>query len=140
VDYPPFDDAVSRFEAFLRECGAPSAIRWVAFPDVAWVGKLYVRPRPLPEAASAARRKYERAVPRRLGVRLAALGRSGAVSYCYVYRPSSRIEAEYSMMSDGLKLSVPEPLLEAVVVAEEDEWNRLRGQDRDVEQKRFLTG
>jgi hypothetical protein len=79
----PIDDAVSRFEAFLRHCGVPSDIRWVAFPDVAWVSaRLYVRPLPQDAAAAAARAKYERAIPRRLGVRLAALGRAGAVSYC----------------------------------------------------------
>ena len=118
MDYPQFDEAAIRFEAFLRDCRAPSDIRWVAFPDVVWVGGLYVRPRPRDDAAGAARRKYERAIPRRLGVRLAALGHSGVVSYCYVYRPSSQIEAEYHMMPDGLKLSVRDPLPEAVVVAD----------------------
>jgi hypothetical protein len=138
VDYPPFDDAVCRFEAFLRHCGAPTDICWVAFPDVAWVDRLYVRPRPRDQAVVAARWKYERSVPRLLGVKLAALGRSGAASYCYVYRPSSRIEAEYSMMPDGLKLSVRDSLPEVVVVADAGEWHRLRTRDLDWQHKRFL--
>jgi hypothetical protein len=44
------------------------------------------------------------------------------------------------MMPDGLKLSVPDPLREAIVVTDACEWERLRGQDRDLRYKRFLLG
>jgi hypothetical protein len=139
MDYPPFQDAVSRLVTFLRHCGVPSNIRWVGFPDVAWVrARLYVRQRPAELAFSAAQAKYERAIPRRLGVKLAALCRSGAVSYCYVHRPSNLVEAEYALMPDGLKLWVPVPLPEAGVVVSEAEWECLRGQDCDLRHKRRL--
>jgi hypothetical protein len=141
VDYPPFDEAVSRFKAFLRDRGAPSDIDWVTFPDVAWAdARLYVRPMRAGEAAEAARAKYEGAVPRRLGVKLGALGKARGVSYCYVYRPSSRVEAEYHLMPDGLKLSVPDPLPEVSVVTDESAWERLREQQGDLRRKRFLFG
>ena len=130
MNYPPFDDAVSSFEAFLRECGVPSDIRWVAFPDVAFVGaRLYVRSQPQEVAFAAASTKYERAISRQLGVRLSALGRAGMLTFCYVYRPSSRIEAEYHNMPDGLKLSVRNDLPEATVIANDGAWERIREQD-----------
>jgi hypothetical protein len=141
VDYPPFDAAVSRFQAFLDSCGVPIEIHWVAFPDVAWAkGGLYVRPKPVGEATEAARAKYERAVPRRLGVKFGALGQTQRVSYCYVYRPSSRIEAEHHLMPDGLKLSVPDPLPEVTVVTDEVAWERLREKEGGLRHRRFLFG
>jgi hypothetical protein len=108
---------------------------------VAWADvRLYVRPKPAREATAVARVKYERAISRRLGVKFGALGQHGSVSYCYVYRPSSRIEAEYHLMPDGLKLSVPNPLPEVAVVGQEATWERVREREWDLPHKRFLFG
>ena len=140
MDYPYFPDAVSRLQAFLRDCGAPDDIHWVQFTEVAWVqGRLYLSPLPREQALAFAQAKYDRAIPRRLGVKLGALCRAGATVYCYVYRPSSQLEAEHHMMPDGLKLSVPNPLWEAEVVNDQERWHYLKGQD-DLEYKRFLFG
>jgi len=95
---------------------------------------------PRDEALAFAQAKYERAIRRRLGVKLGALCRAGGTVYCYVYRPSSKLEAEYHLMPDGLKLSVPTPLREATLVCDPEEWENLQGQEQELRFKRSLLG
>ena len=139
MDYPPFSDAVTRLREFLYDCQAPTVIEWVALPDVACSGGiLYLRPRRADMADAAARSKYEAAIPRRLGVKLASLCQIGSVSYCYVYRPSNRLEAEQLLMPDGLKLSVPVRPREAILVTDQDKWKEIKALDCDLRYKRSL--
>src|SRR5438045_2133542 len=133
MDYPPFADALERLRHFLRCCEAPHFIRWVAFLDVAFVnGRIYLWPRSDELATAAAESKYAAASERRLGVQLAGLCQLNTVSYCYVYRPSNRIEAERTMMPDGLKLLVPHPLPTGILIENKEEWKRIRSQDRNL--------
>jgi hypothetical protein len=139
VDYPEFPEAVCRLQRFLRDCKVPENIDWVRFSNVAWVGgRLYIWPLPRDRALAFARAEYECALNQRPGVMLAALGRAGATVYCYVYQPSSKVEAEYRLMPDGLKLSVPTPLWEATVVCDQSQWQLLQGQEQDLHLKRSL--
>jgi hypothetical protein len=113
----------------------------VVFADVVWLrGELYVWRQPPAVAFASAAAKYAAAVPRRLGVELAALCQDADVTYCRVYRPASRSQAEYKLMPDGLKLWIPNPLPRAVVIADKAEWDLLVAQSKDSRSKGFLFG
>jgi hypothetical protein len=100
---------------------------------------MYVHPRAPQVAYAAAEVKYVKAIPLRLGVKLAVLCHAESVSYCYVYRPSSRWEAESHLMPYGLKLSVLTPPPEGIIVTDETRWEKFR-RDKDVRHQRALFG
>jgi hypothetical protein len=101
-------------------------------------GRFYLRPPSADVAFATARRKYEGTVSRRLGVKLGTLCWVESITYCYVFRPSSALEAEYTLMPDGLKLSVRTPLPEGVIVSNEVEWQRLLESEQPLSYKRSM--
>ena len=139
MDYPPFADAVARLRSFLSEQGHPGAIGWVFPRDVLLVGGRWaLRPRVVEVVGEEVAAAYQSAVVRRLGVKFGVLCKTGDHVWCHVYCPADRIEAEHSLMPDGLKLSVGTPPDEGRIV-DEQEWERLRDQDQtELKRWRFM--
>src|SRR5258708_6920397 len=108
MDYPPFTDAVARFRSFLDDQGHRGPTSWVFPSDVLLVvGGWIIRPRPQETVIAEVGNAYQNAITRRLGVKFDVLCLERETVWCYIYCPTDQIEAEYGMMPDGLKLSVP---------------------------------
>jgi hypothetical protein len=139
MDYPPFTNAVVRFRSFLNDEGYSGAIGWVFPEDVLFVGAQWlIRPRPKELSENCVADVYETAVAIRLGVKLGVLCKVGTDLWCYIFCPDDQTEAEYCLMPDGLKLSIPMPLEEGRIAVDESEWRRLVTKDQvDIKRWRF---
>ena len=107
-----FDQAVSRFRAFLSVEGWPTTIRWVEAADVARSGQgrvFIARFRDNHEGQAA--KEYEIARHSRLGICFDAVCTVGQTTCAMVLSPADALDAELQMYpSDGgLKLSVAMP-------------------------------
>jgi hypothetical protein len=120
-DCPGFIEAKQRFTRFLASQGHPEDVHWVFRDD-------FYRRRAKPPVVRwplhemneiLTRQHFEVARYRGHGVELAALFYCASRTFAHVWYPESEEEADYSLIS-GLKLSVPEPLPEAIL--EESEW------------------
>lgn len=148
---PSFEEAQEDLSRFLASQGHPTRLTWVFREDVdlkarpygwalARMGKpappLTVLRLPLPEDNTRrAQVFYERARSRGLGVQLIALCKLGSEVACYVWAPQSEQEGMNTMTPRaGLKLSIHNPLEDAVVVRSPLMWAlrmmRLRFQRR----------
>ena len=122
-DYPPFPRAVERLSEFLRANDAAGELAWVVPDDTALIPpRLFLRPRGRDAALEQARRDYQRACDRRLGVDLRILCRLGGTTCCFVYAPHDEAEAARRLMPDGLKLTLPQRLGEAELARGRFEW------------------
>lgn len=131
MDYPPLHEAVNRFRLFLDSEGHRGPIQWVTQADALLVrGSWIIRPRFQATVIEEIAAAYQRAVCRRLGVKLGVLCGEGDVLWCYAYCPADQTEAEHRLMPDGLKLSVRVPLDPGCSLMDEDAWDRLQPQDQ----------
>lgn len=138
MDYPPFEIAVARFRSFLNDLGHRGPIAWVSPSDALLVSNGWlIRPRAQDMVQHDVMAVYETGIERRLGVKFGVLCFEGTIAWCYIYVPSDQTEAEYGMMPDGLKLSVPTAPLQCRRVTDESEWERLQPHDM-VEPKRSM--
>jgi hypothetical protein len=126
--HPSFDDSVSRFKEFLLKTGYPQEIIWITCADVIFTGGpvIYVR-MPVPATNKPkVRKRYDLALQEKRGVLLAALCCVEGFTCCFVWMPSSDLEAESALMPSDpsdVKLSVPaQPGRHSVVIIR----NRLR--------------
>ena len=116
-DYPPFEEAVERTRTFLGDQNITGTIRWVGVEDCAFRKKgLYVSPSDSKLAETEVRTTYAAAVERRLGVELAMLYEVDGLALCSIYAPRTAMDSEYSLMGDGLKLSIVQPAFQAKIV------------------------
>jgi hypothetical protein len=104
-----FDDAVAKYVDFLKQCGCPPRIIWVAPKDVLFTGSslIYIR-LSVPESnVAAARKEYEAGITSTLGVEFRSLCELNGATCCFVWFPRDREEAQRMMMpADGsLKMS-----------------------------------
>jgi hypothetical protein len=109
VDELTFDQAVSRFRAFLSAEGWPTTIRWVEAADVGRSGQDRIFIAPFRDNhEEQAEKEYEVARNRRLGVCFDAVCTVGDATCAIVLSPADALDAELQMYpSDGgLKLSV----------------------------------
>lgn len=128
IDYPNFDDAIEQLQDFLRGQSLSSRIQWIGAEDCALEDKqLYVRLREPLVAEGEVRAVYAAAVQRVLGVKLAILCEAENMACCYVFAPSTELEAEHALMPKGLKLSVPAPVPKANIVepSASKKWDKL---------------
>jgi hypothetical protein len=104
-----FDQAVSRFRAFLSAEGWPTAIRWVEAADVArsGQGRVFIA-RFRDNHERQAEKEYEVARHRRLGICFDAVCTVGETTCAMVLSPADALDAELQMYpcDGGLKLSV----------------------------------
>lgn len=133
MDYPSFDDALGRFRSFLDRLGFYDRMEWVCPADVLLIsGECFVRPRAPAEVKNEIAATYQEGTNRRLGVKFSVLGLGDETVWCYVYVPTDRTDAEYSMMPDGLKLSVPTEPQRCRSVLDDKEWAKLQTQDNST--------
>ena len=136
--YPSFDDALARFRSFAGEHGLGTNLVFVSAEHALLVSdQLSITADALQPDVST-RQIYERAVARRLGVALGAVGelpdrRLGV----YVYGPSTENEAERLMYPNGLKMTIPERNTSVRVVGNAKMWlMRLRHARRNAQRTR----
>jgi SAM-dependent methyltransferase len=128
---PPFADAERSLFALLAECGYPTDVKWTFRDDFAIVGRkrtLYVCTADLHENANLVTRRYEEASAG-IGVELFLVAVGGGSSYCSLWVPESKQDAELRRVS-GLKVTVPARALTANAVADREEWARIRATGR----------
>jgi hypothetical protein len=124
---PSFDEAQHQLREFLAGQGHPTELAWVFREDVLLSPSLPPRVvvrLPLPgENVRAAHALFEHARARGLGVQVVALCRIGSQVACYVWEPESSREQDTAMMSStDVKLSIREPLEDAVRVTRTAAW------------------
>jgi hypothetical protein len=109
-----FDDAVAKYAEFLKQCGCPQRIIWVAPKDVLFTGSslIYIK-LSVPESnAAAARKEYEAGIASTLGVEFRTLCGLHGATCCFVWFPRDREEAQRMMLpaDGGLKMSAKSDL------------------------------
>lgn len=133
-DYPSFQDAVDRMRAYLADLGWPPEIRWVDGENVSRSGSFLIVHGKRLRDPEAVRQEYWQAVPRRLGIRLHALAHDAEHSYCWLWAPVNRLDAEIGLMFDGLKMSASDSDDAAKVVGGvRFRWYRWRARDLSSE-------
>ena len=122
-DYPEFEMAERRFRDFLSSQGLPTIVAWTSSESVVVIGKRFVvRDLSGDVAAAQARREYEAAIDRRIGVVFEAICSVAGRTYARVRVPSSHADAQQRLIADGLKLSTPNPLRPGRLVASRVSW------------------
>jgi hypothetical protein len=122
--YPTYDQALAEFRLFAHEHGLSStAVVFLSAEHALLIlDQLYVTTDAI-HSDAAAREVYERAVARRLGVALGAVGElPGRKLGVYVYGPSTENEAERLMYPNGLKMTIPERTIAVRVVGKAKMW------------------
>ena len=122
-DCPEFAEAKRRFARFLESQGCPGEICWIFRDDFYWYRQDRAIVRwPTPETNETLTRQHFD-VGRQLGrgVELAALFSSYSLVFAHVWFPGDDLDAEYAMIT-GLKLSIRQPLPEAVLKASGWRW------------------
>jgi hypothetical protein len=105
-DYPDFETAERRFQAFLQSLGRHGRIHWVFPEDGVCLNRiLYLRGREESATRAEAAREYERARAGGLPVELSTLGYGNRETFAFIFSPHDRKEAQKSLLSEGLKLS-----------------------------------
>ena len=126
-----YETAKRKLDAFLKNRSLPSKVAWVFFEDLVWVnGALRVRSRIPPENEPAVRAAIESKRAQELGVELRVVANTADMTLCAAIVPANKREAEELMIS-GLKLSVPEGVLQALEVVSAEEWTSLRLRHRE---------
>jgi hypothetical protein len=103
-----FEDAVAKFQEFLKTNQYSGEITWVQPGDVLLTGKrqLYIRVSSQEARQKMARTTYEDGMPRRRGVLFRTICDLGSTTCSHVRAPASDEEAQRLLMPAGLKLSV----------------------------------
>jgi hypothetical protein len=143
TESPPFNDALERFHAYVREKRERMfELVWVFRDDFYYAGGVPVVRWPLPASNRVlARQHYEVGRRRGRGVELAAVFQQGRRIFCCVWSPKTDAEASQLPMLAGLKLSVRDPLPHARLEAQPLLWSircLLPAYRRHQEQERFV--
>jgi len=107
--YPSFEKTLAKFRAFASEQALGGQLVFLAFEHALLVGdQLFITAEAVCSSASV-RQEYERAVARRLGVAIGAVGKlpDGRLGV-YIYGPNNENESERLMYPNGLKMMVHE--------------------------------
>jgi hypothetical protein len=125
-----FDEAVSRFEAFLRQNGYPTELVWVEPADLVLPGRraIYVK-LPVPENNLVqARNRFTTAMSTGLGITFGTICELGTTTCCYAWSPKDRTEQQEHLMGSGLKLSAKtgSSRLTGIAVRNWAQWQFLR--------------
>jgi hypothetical protein len=121
--YPSFDHALAKFRSFAGEHGLGTDLVFISAEHALLVSdQLYITAEALQPDVST-RQIYERAVARRLGVALGAVGELPKRGLgVYVYGPSTESESERLMYPDGLKMTLPERNINVRIVGGAKMW------------------
>ena len=102
-----FEEAVSRFEEFLRQNGYPPNLVWVEPTDLLLSGRgaIYVK-LPVPaENLIRARERFGLGINKGLGILLGTICYLRDATCCYAWVPQDHEEQQRHLMCNGLKLS-----------------------------------
>lgn len=126
-----FNSAVCLLEEFLELQSLPLRIEWVFAEDLVWTGsQLNARAPISAENKEVMRSIIESENAQTHGVEIRAVARTANATLCGLVLPEDERQAE-EMMIDGLKLSVPNRLQDAVVVSGTIRWRLLRLRHRE---------
>ncbi|WP_012646087.1 hypothetical protein [Geotalea daltonii] len=118
---PAFEDAEAQFQEFLKTVEWPGELIWICADDVAVSGDILIV-HPNKEGREQAIRGYKRGIKKHLGILLNAICRDDFRTYCAVWNPSDQTEAEYALMPQGLKFSVPSERRQAKIITGQIKW------------------
>jgi hypothetical protein len=123
-----FEDAVAKFQEFLRTSLYSGEIVWVEPDDVLLTGKrlVYVRVASQTLREKTVRKTYDEGMPQRRGVLFRTICDLGGKTCSHVWAPRSNDEAEGLLMPVGLKLSVQTDKIRGVSVKSAIWWAYLR--------------
>ena len=123
ASYPSFEQALAKFRSFAAEQGREGQLAFLAAEHALLVGdQLFVTAEAISPLASV-QREYARAVARRLGVAIGAVGKlpDGRLGV-YVYGPNTENESERLMYPNGLKMMIPEQNVGVHLVGKAKMW------------------
>jgi hypothetical protein len=124
-----FEDARTKFQAFLAQQGYSQELLWIRVADVISSGKPLIYVRRSKNSEKLCRADYEAGISGGLGVLLRAIGEIDCKSCCYVWTPKSLDEAQRMLMprDGGLKMQVRSggPKLELKLVRNPFLWGLL---------------
>ena len=106
TQYPEPTEAIERFRSLLAQRTWPTRVAWLCTAGVTTRGRLIFVDRTRLLAPAEIETQYRRSAERSLGVLLSALGRDSDTSYCYLWAPTDKVDAEYALMPSALKLSI----------------------------------
>jgi hypothetical protein len=123
-----FEDAVTKFQDFLRANGYPGEVVWVQPDDVLLTGKrlVYVRVSVPNAREKIARQIYEEGMGRRRGVLFGTICELGGTTCSYVWAPESDDEAGRALMPVGMKMNTKNDKIRGVSVMSGVRWAYLR--------------
>jgi len=121
-----FDEAVSRFELFLKENDHSANLIWVEPSDLVCCERnsIYVK-LPVPTTnISTARNRFDHGFSTGLGVTFGTICDLRDATCCYSWVPKDKIEQQYHLMNGGLKMSArAEPSrLNGIIVGTRFRW------------------
>jgi hypothetical protein len=125
---PNFEEAVVKFQEFLRANHYSGEISWVQPDDVLLTGKklVYVRVSSEEARRKMARKTYEEGMPRRRGVLFRTICDLGSTTCSHVWAPETEDEAAKLLMPVGLKLTIQTDRIRGVSVKSGIRWAYLR--------------
>jgi hypothetical protein len=105
-----FDEACLSLSDFLRREHQPSGeLLWLCREDVTGIRRrIFIHPSPPSRNRDLYRQHYEFGVRQGRGVRVEVQFFLAFRPCCYVWVPRDDIDAQYAMLSDGLKFSIPD--------------------------------
>jgi hypothetical protein len=123
-----FEDAVARFQNFLKTNKYPSEIVWVQPDDVLLTGKrlVYVRVSAPKVRQRMAKQICEEGMEKKRGVLLGTICELGATTCAYVWAPANDDEAVRALMPVDLKLSAKTGRIRGVSVESGIWWACLK--------------
>jgi len=123
-----FEEAVSRFEAFLRQNAYSTNLVWVEPDDLLLPGQraIYVKV-PVPfNNLERARERFNSGMSEGLGVALGTICELPSTTCCYLWVPKDRAEQQEHLMGSGLKLSAKTVRLRGIPVTNPVHWQLLK--------------
>lgn len=123
-----FEEAVRKFQQFLKANQYSPQIEWVQPDDVLLTGRrmVFVRLSSATTREKAARQIYEEGIPQRRGVLFGTICELSSATCCYAWAPGSLDEAERSLMPVGLKMSAKNDKIKGIQVENRIWWAYLR--------------
>jgi len=125
-----FEEAVSRFEVFLKENGHSSNVMWVEPSDLVLSGEhsVYVKlPTPISNVTRA-RDRFERGIGNELGITFGTICDLSNATCCYAWVPKDEIDRQYHLMGRGLKVTATtgSSRLNGILIRNQLRWRLLK--------------
>jgi len=121
-----FEEAVARFEVFLKENGYSANLIWVEPSDLVLSGQhsIYVKLPAPTNNLTRARDRFKRGISDGLGITFGTICDLSNATCCYAWVPKDEIDQQYHLMGRGLKVTAGTGLsrLNGIVVGSQLRW------------------